>query len=467
MRTMRRNGRAAGTAAGHARGALIPALYDEVRSIRIVDTHEHLEEEAAHLAAPPNLARLFTFYAAHDLVSAGLDEGSAELLADPGAPIDRQWSAIRAYWPLVRHTGAGRAVTLAIRGLYGVHDLEDATLPALERAMRARQEPGLLRWILRERSGIECCLVHSLTPPRESLRRTTADPALMLLDLSVGEFLRNDLDLGAFQKETGISCGSLEDWRRIVDSSFDRHGRWVAGIKNNCAYWRDLRFAEVEDGDAERAFQQWPLGSGAPPPEVRRAVQDWTFHHCIRRAISLDLPVRIHTGYLAGNGYMDMGRFRVRDLQPLFHRYPRARFDIFHVGYPEWTDVVALAKHYANVYANLCWTWVLDFQAAREFARAALHALPLNKVFAFGGDYRYADAVHGHAQLARDGMARVLTEAVRDGWLELRDAKKVARRWLRENAMEFFRIDDLRSRIGVAGAGRRLAAARLTGGVTA
>ena len=90
-----------------------------------------------------------------------------------------------------------------------------------------------------------------------------------------------------------------------------------------------------------------------------------------------------------------------------------------HIAYPFGDELVALAKHFPNVYVDLCWAWSLDPLAARRFLRQALHAAPLNKLFAFGGDARLpATALacslqarhHLHAALQEDVDADLLTE---------------------------------------------------------
>ncbi len=80
-----------------------------------------------------------------------------------------------------------------------------------------------------------------------------------------------------------------------------------------------------------------------------------------------------------------------------------------------------------------------------QFARQALAAVPSNKVFWFGGDNGCADVVYGAQRIARDGVAKVLTERIRDGRLTRADAKAVARRWLRDNAFDCFRIESRRA----------------------
>ncbi len=427
---------------------LDPDVLAAIDALKIVDTHEHLDEESVRLTQPPNLTRFFMYYTFNDMASAG-DAGrmSAEdhkLFWKDGASGEEQWRAIRKAWPLARHTGFAAAVRLSIKELYGVDDLTDESVPVLLREIEKRNRPGVLDWILKEKCGIECCLVNAADPG--DFARRTGSPGLFLFDISVSQFCNNKMDLAPYEKASGIEVRSLADCRRMIDWFFDRWAAQGNGIKNVCAYWRPLAFAEISHAQATDRFDRWVLGKDdATPIADKRMVQDHLFHHCLARAADHKLPVKLHTGYHAGNDYMDMSLFQVKDLQPLFRRYGSVKFDIFHLSYPEWTDLVALAKHYTNVYANLCWAWIIDPHASIEFCRHALTALPLNRVLGFGGDYGFADPVYGHARIARDGIALVLTEAVRDGRMTKADAIFAAQRWLRDNAMEVYRIDEKRA----------------------
>jgi hypothetical protein len=420
---------------------LNPSVHEEVEKIRIVDSHEHLDEEEVRLGQPNDLTRFFMYYTFSDLVTAGLPADAQGKFFATIDPLE-QWSLIRKYWPLARHTGFSTAVRLSIRELYGIDDLRDDTIKPLLEAVAARNRPGVNRWILKTKCNIECCLVNA-SDPGDLARRTKA-PGLFLFDMSVSDFMGDKLDMAPFEKFTGLSCSSLRDWKRIVDWYFARWGRQAVAIKNVCAYWRPLKFEDVPEERAAACFDRWALRNEEVSVADRRAAQDHMFHYCIRRATDYGLPVKIHTGYFGGNGYMDMSLFQVKDLANLFRQYPDTKFVAMHLGYPEHGDLVALAKHYANVWVDFCWGWIIDPQAGLETARAALTALPVNKLFGFGGDYGYADVVYGHQRIARDGISLVLSEAVRDGRLTKADAKDVARRWLRDNAMEVFRIEDKR-----------------------
>jgi predicted TIM-barrel fold metal-dependent hydrolase len=143
---------------------------------------------------------------------------------------------------------------------------------------------------------------------------------------------------------------------------------------------------------------------------------------------------------------MDVGHIRPTGLTSLFVQYPEARFDLFHIGYPYQEEVLALAKHFANVYVDMCWAWIIDPGASRRFLKQFVTAVPANKLFAFGGDYVVAEPVYGHLRIARDGIARALTELVDESYLTTSEAIAVGHRILRENALEVFRVDEKRRR---------------------
>ncbi|HPA42168.1 MAG TPA: amidohydrolase, partial [Candidatus Hydrogenedentes bacterium] len=69
-----------------------------------------------------------------------------------------------------------------------------------------------------------------------------------------------------------------------------------------------------------------------------------------------------------------------------------------------------------------------------------LDVIPSNKIFAVGGDSNYAEGACGHCNIARRIAARVLADKVDGGAFSLDEAKRVAARILRENALEVFRL---------------------------
>jgi len=128
-------------------------------------------------------------------------------------------------------------------------------------------------------------------------------------------------------------------------------------------------------------------------------------------------------------------------LNNLFLEYSDVVFDIFHAGYPWFRELGVLAKMFPNVYADMCWMHVISPHDAREALSTWLDTVPVNKIFeifAFGGDYIFAEGAYGHVTIARRNVARVLADKVEEGVYSLEQAAYIARRILRDNAAEVY-----------------------------
>ena len=51
---------------------------------------------------------------------------------------------------------------------------------------------------------------------------------------------------------------------------------------------------------------------------------------------------------------MPVERIRPGHLCALLMRYPKARFVLMHNAYPYSDELIAIAKHYPNVYIDMC-----------------------------------------------------------------------------------------------------------------
>jgi predicted TIM-barrel fold metal-dependent hydrolase len=137
---------------------------------------------------------------------------------------------------------------------------------------------------------------------------------------------------------------------------------------------------------------------------------------------------------------MPVDRIPAGHLAPLLARYPAARFVLMHIAYPYSDELVALAKHYPNVYADLCWAWSIDPFSASLFVRRFIHAVPANKLFIFGGDTFWPTAAVAYAHQARHWLTRTLQAEVDEGLLREAEAMALASRFMRENQYACFRV---------------------------
>jgi hypothetical protein len=111
-----------------------------------------------------------------------------------------------------------------------------------------------------------------------------------------------------------------------------------------------------------------------------------------------------------------------------------------HTGYPYGGEVAALAKHFRNVCADLCWAWAIDPSSTVDFVRRMIHTCPTHKLFAFGGDTFYPEATVAFAIQAREGLTKALQVEIDAGVMDEDAAMKLAERFMRRNQYECFDI---------------------------
>jgi len=66
--------------------------------------------------------------------------------------------------------------------------------------------------------------------------------------------------------------------------------------------------------------------------------------------------------------------------------------------------------------------------------------LPRNKVLRFGGDYRIVENVCGHLLMARQNIARALSDKVEMGHISLQEANAWAKAVLLDNPIEAYKL---------------------------
>ena len=144
--------------------------------------------------------------------------------------------------------------------------------------------------------------------------------------------------------------------------------------------------------------------------------------------------------YYAGHGYMPLRRVQGNPaaICELCRQSPRTRFVLFHIGYPYYEEMLPVAKHYPNAYLDMCWSWIINPVASKDFLKKYLVTAPANKLSVFGGDYIPVEPIPGHAAIARQGIAQALSELVDEGWMSLKDALSLTDMIMHQNARDLY-----------------------------
>lgn len=423
-------------------------IIEWVERTPFVDTHEHLIEESERLAGvvhsrflPCNdWAYLFRSYASEELAVAGMPQGELKRFLGPELSSDDKYRLIAPYWDRIRHTGYGQALRYTFRGVYGVDDLNQHTVPRIAEKYRETVRPGFYKHILKL-ANVENCHVNSL----QRICLETEQPDILNQDISILQLCRcSAADFARVEAETCNRPKTLEDWLGTIDSYFIKYGSKAVAVKAQIAYSRALNFSSVTKTLASRLFRHHADLANAMHalgPEDLKSLQDYLFRYCIEKATEFDLPVKLHTGILAGHGVMQLSHVRnnASDLCRLLQDFPETKFVFMHIGYPYQNEFIAIAKHYPNVSIDMCWAWAINPVASVRFLKEFILGVPSSKIFTFGGDYVTVEPIYGHACIARLGIAEALSQLVAEKWISVEETRDLIERIMRGNALSYFR----------------------------
>ena len=375
----------------------------------------------------------FLGYATADLNTAGV------LLGREGR------KGIFEVWPFVRTTGYGQAVELAVRAVFDIEfnaTQADAITESIQALVRDRSPAAIyeelygranVQWTVNDAGGGDITPLDYFT--RENF------PASFRFALRYGRSqvltATRESQIQELERAMDWSIHGLAHLDRLMDEHTERVRKTgnLAAVKIALAYARSLDFADTPFPDADRIFTAILKGE-----EVEaKPFHDYLVHRIFERAEAFDLPVQIHTGYLAGN----WGDFRWGDpapLIPVFQKYRNVKFDLFHAAWPYSEFMGAVGSAFPNVWIDLCWAWSINPVQMERILDEWLSCVPSNKILGFGADTNSPFPVVGYAHQARNGIANVMEKKIDTGEYDLTTARFVARRIMHENAREVFRM---------------------------
>jgi predicted TIM-barrel fold metal-dependent hydrolase len=419
-------------------------ILDKVLKTPLIDTHEHLFDEEVRLSKAPgsrsepdDWSLIFKHYLDSDMRTAGMPQAEHDRFFSSKVDPADKWKILEPYWPAVKNTGYGRAVRIAMERLYGVEELSAATVGKVQAGYEATRKPGFYRRILCEQAGIESCQVNYLGG--EPFHKSTM-PTLLMQDISiVGMF--SGPNINGLAKPAGIEVKDLADWQRVIDWWFGQYGKIAVAVKSQNAYGRDIDYRKVDAGAAQELFKL-RIENKPMNPQQQKDLEDHLFWCAVDAATRHNLPVKLHTGYYAGDNYMPLSRLLQNpgSACDLCRASPQTRFVFMHIAYPYYEDLIAVAKHYTNAHLDMCWAWIINPVGAKDFLKKYLVTAPANKILTFGGDYIPVEPVLGHAMIARRGIALALSELVEEGWLKLSDAMDLIDPIMHGNARTIFNL---------------------------
>ncbi len=202
----------------------------------------------------------------------------------------------------------------------------------------------------------------------------------------------------------------------------------VVAFKCAIAYDRSLDFSLPSRQAAERAFYQ---EEGQEDSEGILDFQNFLFHHFMRKAAEVDLPVQIHTG--PGKAFQSAAS----RLGPIFEMYSSVKISLFHGSFPWVGEPGAMSLFYPNLNIDLVWLPIMSPSFGEMALTQWLETTGGQRIM-MGGDSWNVEGAVGSILENLEVISRVLARLERKGYLSKSTAWQIAQMILWDNPREFF-----------------------------
>ncbi len=403
-------------------------LFGALHGIPVIDCHEHLPPETQQLKTPVDVFTLFAHYTRTDFLSAGMSSDDYARMIDTTGDLEERWKRYSPFLKHISHGSYARPAFLAAADLYGEDGIHGGNYQRLSEKMQDTHRPGIYEEFLHRRCGIQ-------TSVTQGGRAADFDSDLLRVVSRVLQFtgISGRKGLTANCRALGIkpSC-SLNGYVSAIHAWMKKEAADGAVGFKLCA--RPYLPASKKEAKEEfNSIRDRKKGSTQRGAEV---LQCFLIEEAIRTATQLDLPVAVHAGM--------WGDFRALDAThwiPIFQKFPDTRFELYHLSMPGIRNAIVIGKNFPNVWLNLCWCHIISQRWSLAAIDEILDLVPVNKVFAFGGDYgRPYMKVYGHLQMAMETVATVLGRRVDEGNFDEEEALRIARPWFYDNPKAFYRL---------------------------
>ena len=417
-------------------------INEQILSMPIFDTHEHLMSEEERRLQNLDVFYLFSHYIGSDLVSSGMSEVNFNKILDENIAIEERWNIFEPCLENVRNTSYSKIVFEAVNDLFGINDITKDSYMELSQKLRATKKTDWYENVLLKK----CKIKHMLDFIENMPGIADQKPLAKHGSIAVKNF--DDIvsvccmeDIFRFEKKYNTSIYKFKDYLDMIDGIFeDSKKAGYKVLKIVIAYFRTINFEEVAFGEADKVFSRLFMLKDYGflervdflSKDELKPLQDYLIHYIIQKAIKYCWPVQIHTGLLNGN------RNNVANANPcflinLFLKYRKCSFDIFHAGFPFTEELIAITKQFSNVYFDLCWIQQVSFKLYKDTLSLALETIPSNKIFAFGGDNFILECTYGSQKIVRRLIVEIMYEKVKDGYFSFDEAIKIAQKILYSN----------------------------------
>ncbi len=338
---------------------------------------------------------------------------------------------------LARHRG-GSYFTWIEKGIQRVHDFDQKITPenwdeVSGRIERRHSTPGEHISILREVGRYRRAVQDTYWQYGSDIGHPEMFSPTMRTDMFVRCFhpaVRDHDDNNPFACYPDAPRGDFAAYLAWLEALFTRwRGAGAVAMKSASAYERSLGYGP---GDLRAAAAVFGRAPETVDGEARAAYEETMFNWFCALAAKLDAPFQVHMGLGQLTGSRPML------FAPTLDRHPRTRFVLFHMGYPWYPEVGALAHNYRNVCVDMVWAPIISPTAAISALHQYIEVTRTNDLIAWGSDTWTSEDAVGALLAWQHVVATVLAEKVENGYIDMADAERLARGLMYENAAKIY-----------------------------
>ena len=382
-------------------------------SVPVIDNHSHIFDLAKVTLDPESLARVF-YHGMGDIPKAGVKKA-------------RLWGASDDLRHHLLHMGVVQTMVCQLsRVLRCQPELE---VVARERNRRTSESFGAYAKLLYEDAGIVGSVLDAALPIDDPLVKLIPGKVIRLfqMDPMVDKLLERVESFRELQREFQVNLD-----RAIKQDGF-------VGVKSHLAELVGFGMESVSDAEAEAIFPSAKKNDPVAYKKLYTAIFTTTLLQCQE----LGVPVHLHTGLTGGLWNGPIHNADPFLLVPLIRQpqFLKTRIVLLHGAYPWVQHAAEVAHALPHVWVDMSWTTPWVSLRLVECYKEVIGIAPLSKVMIGSGGHDTPEIHWLSAKTAKIALGEALGDAVRLGLMAPKQAEKIGRMILHDNAARMYGLD--------------------------
>jgi uncharacterized protein len=398
----------------------------DLSSVKVFDNHCHAIESDKATMDHESLAHEFVTGMADIPNSTGL-----------GWEERRYWGSTPEFKHHCENMGVVQTLICHLSKLFGCSD--DLETVVSERNRRTAGGFTNYAKLLYEDAGIVSTVLDSGLPIHDAVEEMIPGKVLRLFQMDT--LIDTLLDQCESYKEL------LRNYQEILDRAVRQEG--YIGVKCHLAEQFGLSVEPVSENEVEATFadakasnrvMMYHDGRAAQEPEGYKRVYIGILMATLRQCQELGVPIHLHTGFTGGLWQGPISNSDPFLLVPFIrrHEFLQTKIILLHAGYPWMQNAAMLAFTFPHVWVDMSWATPWSSLRMAELYRDVLSVTPLSKVMFGSGGYSTPEHAWLAAKTSKYALSKVLDDAVQMNLLTIRQAEKVGRMVLYDNAARLY-----------------------------